>query len=70
MNGGRSLPLPTSVVTSACHLSLSDAYLSIVDSNIFWEEWGKGTNSKPDQGGSDNGNQGGNDGDQGENPLG
>lgn len=43
---------------------------SMVDSNIFWEEWGKGTDSKPDQGGSDNGNQGGNDGDQGENPLG
>lgn len=43
---------------------------SMVNTKIVWEEWGKGINSKPDQGGSDNGNQGGNDGDQGENPLG
>lgn len=43
---------------------------SMVNTKIVWEEWGKGTDSKPDQGGSDNGDQGGNDGDQGENPLG
>ena len=41
---------------------------SMVDNNICWEEWGKTSSS----GGSnpDGGNQGGNDGDQGENPLG
>lgn len=41
---------------------------SMVDSNIFWEEWGK-VNSKPSQGGSGSGNQGG-DGDLDENPMG
>lgn len=41
---------------------------SMVDSNIFWEEWGK-VNSKPGQGGSGSGNQGG-DGNLDENPMG
>lgn len=43
---------------------------SMVNTKIVWEEWGKVNDGKPDQGGSDSGNQGGNDGDQGENPLG
>ena len=41
---------------------------SMVNTKIVWEEWGKLPSSDSgNQGGS---NQGGNDGDQGENPLG
>lgn len=40
---------------------------SMVDSNIFWEEWGSTSKS---QGGSGNGGNGGNNGGDEENPLG
>ncbi len=44
---------------------------SMVDSNIFWEEWGKSSTSNSGQGGSGDGNQGGgSDGDLDQNPMG
>lgn len=44
---------------------------SMVDDNIFWEEWGKtSTSTGGNTGGDDSGNPGGNNGDLEENPLG
>lgn len=43
---------------------------SMVDTNIFWEEWGTSSTSGDKNGGSDSGNTGGDSGNVDDNPLG
>ena len=64
------MPMPLTKVPSEVERNSGRQVItrSMVNTKIVWEEWGKLPSSDSgNQGGS---NQGGNDGDQGENPLG